>query len=239
MDGYNLTSTFRGGGSFITTTTEPIKRGILLSIASVLGIEMKNLDGKTNSKVMTTRAVFVIVVAVAAGMLVPTIPTAIIILQSADAVSWTDPDGQPRTARSAQAPSVVTGDNVYIAWWNGTAGEPDVQTDVMFRASTDGGQTFSDRINLSNSSDADSWRVEIAGEGETVVVSWWETNQTSDIPVARISTDAGETFGPMIMLATNGTISDTEEGGAGTTTAEQGEEELLPNEEVVPTEEEA
>jgi hypothetical protein len=81
----------------------------------------------------------------------------------------------------------------------------------MFRASTDGGETFGDRINLSNSSDADSWRVEIAGEGDTVVVSWWETNQTSDIPVARISTDAGETFGPMIMLATNGTISSTEE----------------------------
>jgi hypothetical protein len=55
------------------------------------------------------------------------------------------------------------------------------------------------------------YRVEIAGEGETVVVSWWETNQTSDIPVARISTDAGETFGPMLRLATNGTISAMEE----------------------------
>ena len=62
------------------------------------------------------------------------------------------------------------------------------------------------------------YRVEIAGEGETVVVSWWETNQTSDIPdipVARISTDAGETFGPMLRLATNGTISATEEEGEG------------------------
>jgi hypothetical protein len=70
------------------------------------------------------------------------------------------------------------------------------------------------QLNLSNTTEADSWRVEIAGEGETVVVSWWETNQTSDTPVARISTDAGETFGPMIMLATNGTISSTEEEGA-------------------------
>ena len=25
-----------------------------------------------------------------------------------------------------------------------------------------------------------SWRVEIHGEADTVVVSWWETNQTSD-----------------------------------------------------------
>jgi hypothetical protein len=52
--------------------------------------------------------------------------------------------------------------------------------------------------------------------GDTVVVSWWETNQTSDIPVARISTDAGETFGELIMLATNGTIATTEEEGAET-----------------------
>jgi len=45
-----------------------------------------------------------------------------------------------------------------------------------------------------------------------------ETNQTSDIPVARISTDAGQTFGPMLMLAANGTIGEAaeeepEEGG--------------------------
>jgi hypothetical protein len=158
-----------------------------------------------NSKVITAVA-FVI-----AAITTFSTTTTIIILQSAYAVQWTDPDTQPRT-RSAQAPSVVTGDNIYIAWWNGTAGEPEVQTDVMFRASSDGGATFSDKINLSNTTDADSWRVEIAGEGDTVVVSWWETNQTSDIPVARISTDAGETFGPMIMLATNGTISSTEEG---------------------------
>jgi hypothetical protein len=77
----------------------------------------------------------------------------------------------PRTGRTGQAPSVVTGENVYVAWWNGTAGEPDVQTDVMFRASTEGGQMFGDKINLSNTIDAHSWRVEISGEGENVVVS--------------------------------------------------------------------
>jgi hypothetical protein len=96
----------------------------------------------------------------------------------------------------------------------------------MFRASTDGGATFTDKINLSNSSDADSWRVEIHGEADTVIVSWWETaNQTSDIPVARISTDGGETFGPMLRLAANGTIgSGTEEEG-GEAAAEGGEGE--------------
>jgi hypothetical protein len=108
----------------------------------------------------------------------------------------------------------------------------------MFRASTDGGETFGDRINLSNTTDADSWRVELHGEGDNVIVSWWETNQTSDIPVARISTDAGETFGPMLMLGANGTIGVTEEeeegeaveeeavgGAAPETTTEQNETE--------------
>ena len=80
----------------------------------------------------------------------------------------------------------------------------------MFRASNDGGATFSNKTNLSNSSDADSSRIEIAGEEENVVVSWWETNQTSDIPVARVSNDGGATFGPMILLAANGTLGSGE-----------------------------
>jgi hypothetical protein len=118
---------------------------------------------------------------------------------------------QPTTF-DRKAPSVVSGDNIYIAWW--TNNTENGNEEVMFRASTDGGATFGDRINLSNTTDADSWRVEIAGEGDNVIVSWWETNQTgSDTPVAKISNDAGETFGPMIMLATNGTISTTEEEG--------------------------
>jgi hypothetical protein len=117
-------------------------------------------------------------------------------------------------AGSEEAPVVITGDNVYVAWWtNKTANNNE---EIMFRASTDSGITFGDKINLSNTTNADSTRAEIAGEGDNVIVSWWETNQTSDTPVARISTDAGQTFGPMLMLATNGTIGEaegTEEGG--------------------------
>ena len=96
----------------------------------------------------------------------------------------------------------------------------------MFRASNDAGQTFGDKINLSNTTDADSWRVEIAAEGADVLVTWWETNQTSDTPVARINTDGGETFGAVLRLAANGTVSSTDETTAETTTtpAAEGEE---------------
>jgi hypothetical protein len=108
----------------------------------------------------------------------------------------------------SKAPVVVSRDNIYIAWW--TNNTENGNEEVMFRSSNDAGATFSDKINLSNSPDADSWRVEMAAEGADVVVTWWETNQTSDAPVARISTDGGQTFGPVLRLATNGTISSTD-----------------------------
>lgn len=121
-----------------------------------------------------------------------------------------------------KAPTVVSGDDIYIAWW--TNNTENGNEEVMFRASNDAGQTFSDKIKLSNSSEADSWRVELPAEGAYVAVTWWETNQTSDAPVARLSTDGGQTFGPVLRLATNGTISSTNDE---TTTAagEEGESE--------------
>jgi hypothetical protein len=53
-------------------------------------------------------------------------------------------------------------------------------------------------------------RAEIDSEADSVVITWWEQNQTSDIPVMRVSNDNGATFGPMLMLATNGTIGEVE-----------------------------
>jgi hypothetical protein len=105
---------------------------------------------------------------------------------------------------SRKAPITSSGQNVYMAWWtNNTANG---NNEVMFRSSTDGGQTFGDKINLSNTTNADSTRVEIDEEGDSVFVSWWETNQTADTPVARMSTDAGQTFGQHLMLASDGPI---------------------------------
>jgi hypothetical protein len=79
----------------------------------------------------------------------------------------------------------------------------------MFRASADGGATFADKINLSNTTDADSQNVELAADGDEVIVTWWERNATSDKPVLRASVDNGLTFGPVLQLATNGTIGET------------------------------
>ena len=100
------------------------------------------------------------------------------------------------------APPAVTGDNVYVAWWTNKTGNDE----VLFRASTDNGQTFGDKINLSNTTEADSERVEIDSGADSVVVTWWETNQTDETPVMRVSDDNGKTFGPLLKLATNGTL---------------------------------
>ena len=109
-----------------------------------------------------------------------------------------------------RAPPLIVGDNVYIAWWsNNTAND---NNEVLFRVSTDGGSSFSDKINLSNTTDSESERVEIDSDEENVVVTWWETNQIDEIPVMRVSDDNGETFGPILRLATNGTIREEEPG---------------------------
>jgi hypothetical protein len=100
------------------------------------------------------------------------------------------------------APIATSGDNVYITWWSNKTGN----MEVMFRASTDNGATFGDKMNLSNTTGADSDDAEIAASGDSVYVTWWERNETSDTPVARVSNDNGATFGQMLMLATNGTI---------------------------------
>jgi hypothetical protein len=160
----------------------------------------KNNSIVTAAKVLSLATIMVVIAATAGT-------TIIGINWSADAFAIPGLGGRT----DSKAPSVVTGDNIYIAWW--TNNTENGNEEVMFRASNDGGATFGDKMNLSNTPNADSWRVDIAGEGATVLVTWWETNQTSDTPVDRLSTDGGQTFGPMMMLATNGTISSTEEEG--------------------------
>jgi hypothetical protein len=111
----------------------------------------------------------------------------------------------------AKAPIAISGDNIYIAWWtNKTANG---NNEVMLRISNDAGATFGDKINLSNTTGADSVDAEIAAEGRNVAVTWWERNQTDNEPAVRISTDNGLTFGPPLKIAANRTIGETAEEG--------------------------
>jgi c-di-AMP phosphodiesterase-like protein len=107
-----------------------------------------------------------------------------------------------QAVRRELIPIATSDNNVYVTWWTNKTGNDE----VMFRASTDNGVTFGDKMNLSNTTEADSDDAEIAASENSVYVTWWERNDTSDTPVARVSNDNGATFGPMLMLATNGTI---------------------------------
>jgi hypothetical protein len=115
------------------------------------------------------------------------------------------------TLPDRKAPPAITGDNIYVTWWTNETGNDE----VMFRASTDAGETFGNSINLSNTTNADSTRAEIDSDADSVVVTWWETNQTDDTPVMRVSNDDGATFGPVLTLATNGTIGQAADEGEG------------------------
>jgi hypothetical protein len=198
-----------------------------LSILFVLGTErdiMHNLnknDKNKNNTIATAAKVFslptILVVAIVGVTIIPPLT----------AQAFIDPTMDERQPKAPMAAS-EDGNNVYVVWWTNRSGN----WEVMFRASNDGGQTFGDRINLSNSSDAESQTAEILAVGESnVFVSWWETNPMNGTSesVMRVSTDAGQTFGPMIMLGTNGTISSTEEEGGGEETVE---EEAVGGEEV-------
>jgi hypothetical protein len=103
-----------------------------------------------------------------------------------------------------KAPMVASGDNLYVVWWTNKSGN----REVMFRASTDNGATFGDKINLSNSTETDSENAEIVATGDNVYVSWWENslqNGTSE-SVMRVSTDNGAKFGPLVTLGDNGAL---------------------------------
>ena len=117
-----------------------------------------------------------------------------------------DQDQKGRVEIDKKAPIAISGDNVYIVWFN-DQNAPNNNSEVLFRSSADGGITFADKINLSSTTAADSINAEIAADGSNVIITWWEHNATSAEPVVRASTDNGATFGPILRLVSNGTIS--------------------------------
>jgi len=82
-----------------------------------------------------------------------------------------------KPSRALPALIATSNENVYVVWGNNDTAENN--TEVMFRASNDGGQSYRDKINLSNSSSSNSTDYDIEATDNNVIVSWWETNTTS------------------------------------------------------------
>lgn len=121
-----------------------------------------------------------LIVVIALGTATATATTTILMLQ------------QSVYAYSMAMPGpAITSENIYIAW------------DVI-RASIDCGKNLGEKINLSSTTASNSTNV-----AESVAVTWWQTNETNDIPVIRVSSeDFWKTFGPLLELSTNGTIEE-------------------------------
>lgn len=163
----------------------------------------------------------VTIILLVAGVTTP-LGAPIHLLQSAEA--FIDPTTNERREPKAPMAASQDGNNVYVVWWTNRSGN----CEVMFRASNDDGQTFGDKINLSNSPETQSQTAEILAVGNNnVFVTWWELNEnvhphTSE-SVLRVSNDGGQTFGPVINLGTNGTISTATATANNTTTAAEGQ----------------
>ena len=124
--------------------------------------------------------------------------TTTLTIQSSYAAGKRDTGGVP-------AIIATSNENVYVVWGNNDTANNN--SEVLFRASIDGGQTYTDKVNLSNSTGSNSTDFDVEATIDNVIVSWWETNQTSAEPVIVFSGDRGATFGPILRLASNGTIS--------------------------------
>ena len=86
----------------------------------------------TAAKVLSLAAILVVAIVV---VTITTSPLTALASRSGDGEGFIDPIVGLR-----KAPTVVSGDNIYIAWW--TNNTENGNEEVMFRASSDGGQTF-------------------------------------------------------------------------------------------------
>jgi hypothetical protein len=129
---------------------------------------------------------------------------AVIALAMIGTMTIEDQNAMGKASKAAPAIIAASDENVYVVWGsNDTANN---NSEVMFRASINGGQTYADKVNLSNSSGSNSTDFDVEATIDNVIVSWWETNQTSAEPVIVFSSDRGATFGPTLKLSNNGTI---------------------------------
>src|SRR5206468_12624598 len=69
---------------------------------------------------------------------------------------------------SKKVPEAISGDNIYLTWSSNKTGNDE----VMFRASADAGKTFSNEIDLSNSTNSNHQAEVIAADGANVDIFW-------------------------------------------------------------------
>jgi hypothetical protein len=107
----------------------------------------------------------------------------------------------PANAISVDTVVAASGNNEYVVWWDNTT----ANWDVSFAKSSDGGKTFGDLINISNSPDARSVGARMVTQGNNVYIAWIDIdiNTGQKQVLFRASNDSGQTFEKPITISTN------------------------------------
>jgi hypothetical protein len=108
---------------------------------------------------------------------------------------------QPSDIISVDTIVTASGNNEYAVWWDNTTGN----WEISFAKSGDGGKTFGDSINISNSSDGRSVGARMAAQGSNVYIAWIDIDKNTGQKqvLFRTSSDNGQTFEKPITVSSN------------------------------------
>lgn len=103
------------------------------------------------------------------------------------------------TSDQSHAPAIsVYGDNIYVTWYSG---EED-NTDIFYRKSGDGGNSFGSVVNLSNNPQSTSLNPHIASNGKNVYIVWQDDDAPSNFDIFyKKSSNDGNSFGSVVNLS--------------------------------------
>ncbi|MEM3034211.1 MAG: sialidase family protein [Candidatus Nitrosocaldus sp.] len=90
----------------------------------------------------------------------------------------------------------ASGPTVYVAWVDLTYGS----SEILLRISNDGGSTFSNTLNISDSS-GESEAPTLVADGSNVYIAWHDNSQGSFAVTFRASHDNGNTFSDPVILS--------------------------------------
>jgi hypothetical protein len=104
----------------------------------------------------------------------------------------------PSDTISVDTVVATSGNNEYLVWWDNTTGN----WEVSFAKSNDGGKTFGDSINISNSSDALSIGARMAAQGSNVYIAWIDIDKNTGQKqgMFRTSSNEGQSFEKPIIV---------------------------------------
>ncbi|MFN4336929.1 MAG: sialidase family protein [Candidatus Nitrosocaldus sp.] len=96
----------------------------------------------------------------------------------------------------------ASGPTVYVAWVDLTYGN----SEILLRVSRDGGLTFSDIVNISDSR-GESEAPTLVADGSSMYIAWHDNSQGSFAVMFRASHDNGNTFSDPVILSIEGVDS--------------------------------